>query len=84
MEVVVEDFFYRQLAFCPAEFQEKFRKIYQQLKIVDDPLEIKAISQISKGFYKVTIQKSRISLKTTGHKAIIGLFLFNEYYTENE
>lgn len=84
MEIIVEDFFYMQLAVCPPEFQNAFRKIYQQLKIVDNPLEVKSITKVSKNFYRITIHNSRISLKIAAGKATIGLFLYNEYYGEDE
>jgi hypothetical protein len=34
-----------QLEKCPIEFQNEFRKVYQQLKVVDKPMEIKGVSK---------------------------------------
>ncbi|GAB3430289.1 hypothetical protein [Niabella aquatica] len=83
MEVTVEELFSRQLAEYPKEFQEQFRKIYQHLKIADSPLEVKGVSRISKNFYKITVQNSRIALKVNVGKATTGLFLYNEHYTQS-
>jgi len=57
MEIVLEDLFVEQFEKCPAQFQEKFRKVYQQLKAVDKPLEVKNIvaSIHTKNFYKLFI-----------------------------
>lgn len=81
MEVVIEEHFVNELLFCPKEFQQDFRKIYQQLKIVDNPLEIRGIRKYKTGIYKIYIWKSRISLKINGQQAHIGMFLYNEFYT---
>lgn len=81
MVVVVEQLFLKQLQICPKEFQLAFRAIYQQLKVVDNPLEVKGISFVSKKFYKLKIDKSRIALRVEGEKITIGLFLFNQYYS---
>ncbi|MFT4092392.1 MAG: hypothetical protein QM640_02040 [Niabella sp.] len=83
MEVIVEELLFRQLAACPKDFQGQFRKTYQHLKIADSPLEIKSIFRISKNFYKITIQNSRIALKVIAGKATIGLFLYNRYYAQD-
>lgn len=45
MEIVIEDFFKEQLQKCPVSFQHKFRKVYQQLKVVDAPTEVKGVTQ---------------------------------------
>ncbi len=64
MEIVLKDFFIESLEKCPVSFQEDFRKIYQQLKIVDHPLEVKDIqsSATNRAFFKIFIGKSRIGL----------------------
>ncbi|MFT3946817.1 MAG: hypothetical protein QM763_07575 [Agriterribacter sp.] len=80
MEVVLEERFVNELLFCPKDFQQDFRKIYQQLKIVDNPLEIRSIRRYKTGRYKIYLWKSRISLKIKGHQAYVGMFLYNEFY----
>ena len=65
---------------CPLEFQKKFRKVYQQLKIVDSVGEVKGIFYVNKKFYKLIIDNSRIALSVEGDEVKIGLFLFNEFY----
>ena len=81
MEVMLEERFADELLLCPKEFQQDFRKIYQQLKIVDNSLEIRAIRKYKTGRYKIYIWKSRISLKVMERKVYIGMFLYNEFYT---
>lgn len=81
MAVVVERLFLKQLQICPKEFQLAFRAIYQQLKAVNNPVNVKGISFVSKQFYKLKIDKSRIALKVEGERITIGLFLFNQYYS---
>ena len=62
MEIVLKDFFIESLEKCPIDFQENFRKVYQQLKAVDHPQEVKGISATSgsRSFFKILIGKSRI------------------------
>jgi hypothetical protein len=80
MEIRVEENFFRELVFCPAWFQQEFRKVYQQLRIVDRPQEIKGIFKIERNLYKIQISKSRIALRITGSKGVIGCFLYNEFH----
>lgn len=81
MEITLEEQFVDELLFCPKEFQQDFRKIYQQLKIVDNPLEIKGIRKYKPGRYKIYLWKSRISMKVKARQCSIGMFLYNEFYT---
>ena len=53
MEVIILERFIVQLEKCPIDFQEAFRKIYQQLKVVDHPKEIKAVYFHDKTYYKI-------------------------------
>lgn len=78
---MLEERFVEELLFCPKGFQQDFRKIYQQLKTVDNPLEIKGIRKYKSGRYKIYIWKGRISLKVKGYQGYIGMFLYNEFYT---
>lgn len=80
MVIVLEKLFVAQLYLCPADFQQKFRKVYQQLKVVDNPSEIKGITQIEKNLYKLIVDKNKIALRTDGDTVIIGCFLFNQFY----
>ncbi len=80
MEIMLEERFIEELLFCAEGFQQDFRKIYQQLKIVDNSLEIKSIRKYKPGRYKIYIWKSRISLKIKGNQGYVGMFLYNEYY----
>lgn len=80
MEIEIKELFFDSFASCPKYFQHQFRKIYQQLKIADNPLEVKGIEKISKGYYKIRVHNSRIALKVNGNKATIGQFLYNEFY----
>jgi hypothetical protein len=81
MEIMLEETIIEELLFCPEGFQHDFRKIYQQLKTVDNPLEVKSIRKYQPGRYKIYIWKSRISLKVKGNQGYIGMFLYNEFYT---
>jgi mRNA-degrading endonuclease RelE of RelBE toxin-antitoxin system len=74
MVVIVEQLFLKQLQICPKEFKLAFRAVYQPLKVVNNPLDVKGISFVSKKFYKLKIDKSRIALKVEGEKITIGLF----------
>lgn len=80
MVIILEKLFVVQLQSCPLDFQNKFRKIYQQLKIVDEVTEVKNIYFIEKEFYKILIDKSRIALRVKNDVVIIGSFLYNQYY----
>jgi mRNA-degrading endonuclease RelE of RelBE toxin-antitoxin system len=82
MEVIISKLFFEQLEKCPLEFQKDFRKIYQQLKIVDNPTEIKGIEKYTsnKKYFKLTIQSSRISIKIDKGVLIIPCFLYNQYF----
>ena len=80
MVVVLEKLFIVQFQQCPLDFQKKFRKVYQQLKIVDSVNEVKGTTFVNKKFYKLIIDNSRIALKVEGEKITIGLFLFNEFH----
>lgn len=84
MEIILEDFFIEQLEKCPKAFQEKFRKVYQQLKVVDQPLEVKNVvaSTHSKNFYKVFIDESRIGLQVKSGKLYILCFLYNQFFEQ--
>jgi hypothetical protein len=65
MVVIIKPLFFEKFRKCPNSFQIAFKKIYQQLKVVDDPLEIKCITRnyTNKKHYKLLLDKSRISLK---------------------
>ena len=84
MVIRLEKLFIIHLQACPLTFQEKFRKVYQQLKAVDNPSEVKGIEPIAKNLYKLTIDKSRIALRTDGSVLTIGCFLFNQFYRSPE
>ncbi|MBO9620988.1 MAG: hypothetical protein J7539_18365 [Niabella sp.] len=84
MEIEVKELFYDSFRFCPKAFQLAFRKIYQQLKVVDNPLEVKGIVFISKGYYKIHLWNSRIALHLQSEKIVIGQFLYNEFYKNND
>ena len=58
-----EERFIEELVFCPKGFQQDFRKIYQQLKTVDNPLEVKGIMKYKSGRHKIYIWESSILLK---------------------
>ncbi|HMO60809.1 MAG TPA: hypothetical protein PKC39_05380 [Ferruginibacter sp.] len=82
MEIVLHEFFVEQLQKCPPAFQQKFRKVYQQLKVVDKPLEVKGVvaSTHSNFFYKLFIGDSRIGLQVKGGKLYMLCFLYNPYF----
>ena len=81
MEIVFEELFIEQFKKCPVPFQTQFRKVYQQLKVVDKPLEVKNITAINylKNYYKLTIDKSRIGMQVKSKKLHITCFLYNQY-----
>ena len=82
MEIMIEELFVQQLQKCPPGFQQKFRKIYQQLKVVDKPTEVKEVVQVTanKNRYKLYIDESRIGLAVKGRKLYIVCFLYNQYF----
>jgi|GEM_PF-1448299 len=80
MVVIIEQRFIDQLKICPPAFQLKFRKAYQQLKVVDRPEEIKGVVRINRSLYKLIIEESRISLRFNGQELTIGCFLYNQFY----
>lgn len=84
MEVIIEDLFKKQFQKCPISFQTQFRKVYQQLRVVDDPLEVKNISVITgfKNFYKLRIEDSTIGMQIKVGKLHIACFLYNPYFEE--
>jgi mRNA-degrading endonuclease RelE of RelBE toxin-antitoxin system len=86
MEVSISKFFLEQLDKCPIEFQKDFRKIYQQLKIVDSPLEIKGVEKYltNKKHFKLTIDKSKIIMKVDKEILQIACFLYNQYFVKQK
>jgi mRNA-degrading endonuclease RelE of RelBE toxin-antitoxin system len=82
MVVIIEPLFIEQLQKCSASFQNEFRKVYQQLKIVDYPTEVKGIKNVrgEKYFFKLFIEKSRIGLELENDSIIISCFLYNQYF----
>jgi mRNA-degrading endonuclease RelE of RelBE toxin-antitoxin system len=82
MVVILEPFFIEQLQKCSISFQAEFRKVYQQLKIVDHPTEVKNIKTVrgEKYFFKMFIEKSRIGLELENDTLIISCFLYNQYF----
>jgi hypothetical protein len=86
MVVVIKPLFFEQFRKCPISFQIAFRKIYQQLKVVDDPLEIKCITSnyTNKKHYKLLLDKSRISLKVEKNQLVVIGFFYNQYFSEQD
>lgn len=84
MVVKLEPLFIEQLEKCSIEFQNEFRKIYQQLKIVDKPLEVKGIykNKLNKNNYKLFIDKSRISLNYEHDILIFACFYYNQFFSD--
>jgi len=84
MVIKIEPLFVSVLQKCPKEFQLLFRKIYQQLKVVDKPEEVKGIIPIKgeKGFYKLFIDKSKVGLRWNGKMLHINTFLYCQYLDE--
>jgi mRNA-degrading endonuclease RelE of RelBE toxin-antitoxin system len=82
MVIVVEEFFVEQLQKCPISFQQKFRLIYQQLKIVEKPTDVKniVVNSGNKDFYKLYINESRIGMMVKDSKLYILCFLYNQYF----
>ena len=84
MVIKPERLFVEQFAMCPINFQEKFRKIYQQLKIVDSPTEVKEVSRTKeKDFFRLYIDKSRIGMHKSGTELRITCFLYNQFFDGN-
>lgn len=81
MVVKIEPLFVLVLQKCPQSFQVKFRKAYQQLKVVDKPDEVKGIISIKgeRGFYKLVIDKSSIGLRWSGTILHINTFLYCQF-----
>ncbi len=86
MVVKLESLFIDQLEKCSIEFQNDFRKIYQQLKIVDKPLEVKGIykNKLNKNNYKLFIDKSRISLNYENDILIFACFYYNQFFSDDD
>jgi hypothetical protein len=84
MVVTLESLFIDQLEKCSIEFQKEFRKIYQQLKVVDKPLEVKGIykNKLNKNNYKLYIDKSRISLNYENDILIFACFYYNQFFSD--
>jgi len=82
MVIEIEEFFVFQLQKCPVAFQHKFKLIYQQLKIVDKPADVKNITAITgnKNYYKLYIEESRIGMMMKDGKLYILCFLYNQYF----
>ena len=81
MVISVEEFFIDQLQKCPSSFQQKFRVVYQQLKIVDTPAEVKNIHSTSaKNYYKLYIDESKVGMKVKDSTLHILCFLYNQYF----
>jgi len=82
MVVELERFLVFQLQKCPKVFQQKFKIVYEQLKIVNSPLDVKNITaeKNAKDFYKLYIEESRIVIRVRDDKLYIECFLFNQYF----
>lgn len=86
MVIKLESLFIDQLEKCSTEFQKEFRKIYQQLKIVDKPLEVKGIykNKLNKNNYKLFIDKSRISLNYENGILTFACFYYNQFFGDDD
>lgn len=82
MVIVIEELFVDQLQKCPISFQQKFKLIYQQLKIVEKPTDVKNIvaNTGNKDYYKLYIEDSRIGMMVSNSKLYILCFLYNQYF----
>ena len=80
MVIVLEKLFVVHFQKCPDDFQARFRKVYQQLKVVDKVTEIKGVFPVEKKLYKLVIDKSKIALRVDGDTVTIGCFLYNQFY----
>jgi hypothetical protein len=83
MVIILEKLFVVQLQMCDHNFQDQFRKFFQQLKVVDKVTEIKNVYQIGMNLYKVEIDKSKIALRISDNTVIIGCFLKNQFYVSD-
>ena len=79
MVIELEQLFIDQLKKCPLSFQMSYRKIYQQLKVVDEPTEVKGITKnrTKQNEYKLFLEKSRIAIKIEND---ILKFTYNEHF----
>lgn len=82
MVIKFENLFIEQLEKCTIEFQTEFRKIYQQLKVVDKPLEVKRIyrNKLNKNNFKLLIDESRISLNFAEGVLTFACFYYNQFF----
>lgn len=82
MVVELEQLFINQLKKCPLNFQLQFRKIYQQLKVVDKPTEVKFVlgNRTKRNEFKLLLGKSRIALKVENEILKFICFTYNEYF----
>jgi hypothetical protein len=85
MVVITEPLFIIQLLKCSVDFQNEFRKVYQQLKIVDYPTEVKGIKNVlgQKAFFKLYLDRSRIGMELENDCLRIACFLYNQYFDIN-
>lgn len=76
--------FVEVLSQCPEDFKNKFRVAYQQLKVVDRPLDIKEVRPVAgySKIYKLFISKSRIAMEWDGNILWITCFLYNQFLEE--
>ena len=82
MVIVIEELFVDQLQKCPISFQQKFKLIYQQLKIVEKPTDVKNIvaNAGNKDYYKLYFEDSRIGMMVSNSNLYILCFLYNQYF----
>lgn len=79
MVIILEKLFVLQLELCDKDF--RFRKIYQQLKVVDKVTEIKNVFPLERNFYKLIIDKSKIALRVSDETVTVGCFLQNQFFS---
>ncbi len=81
MVIEFEKLFVEQLKKCPLTFQLIFRKVYQQLKVVDNPTEVKGIikNKTKQNEYKLFLSRSRIALKIENDILKFICFTYNEH-----
>lgn len=86
MVIKLEPFFIEKLRECPFSFQNKFRKAYQQLKVVDQPKEVKGVASVAgnKKLFKLFVEKSRIGMEWDGKELKIICFIFNQHFNSFE
>ena len=82
MVIELEQLFIDQLKKCPLSFQMSYRKIYQQLKVVDEPTEVKGITKnrTKQNEYKLFLEKSRIAIKIENDILKFICFTYNEHF----